>query len=657
MKLYNTMTNKIEEFKTIEENKVKMYVCGPTVYNYIHLGNARPIVVFDTLARYFKYKGMEVDYVQNFTDVDDKIINKSIEEGISASEVSEKYIKCFFEDINRLNILESVKRPKVTENMAEIIEIIQKLIDNGFAYEKDGDVYFEVKKYKDYGKLSNQKIEELELGARIDVSEIKKNPVDFALWKKKKDGEPFWESPWGQGRPGWHIECSAMAKKYLGDTFDIHGGGQDLVFPHHENEIAQSKCAYHGNFANYWLHNGFIQINGDKMSKSLGNFFLLREILEKFSGNVVRLFILSTHYRKPINFSFENMEDTKKALQNIVKSMNKFENIVEKYKNEKIENVKNSEFSQKIDEFDKKFEDAMDEDMNTPQALATIFDQIRETNKFISTNESEFSTIYYEIKKSYDSLKEKIENVFGIAIEVENVGMKFNMSSEKVDDFKDYVIKLIKRQLNYKEFWALKDISFKIKQGDRVGIVGLNGAGKSTLLKVISGVLKPTEGRVKISGSIAPLLELGAGFNKQYTGVENIYLYGAMLGHSKAFINEKFDEIVKFSELGDFINVPVKNYSSGMKSRLGFAIATIVEPDILILDEVLSVGDAKFRKKSTNKIKSMIENDVTVLFVSHSIEQVLELCNKAILLEKGHLVAYGNSEEIAELYQKKLDEK
>ena len=464
MKLYNTMTNKIEEFKTIEENKVKMYVCGPTVYNYIHLGNARPIVVFDTLARYFEHKGMEVEFVQNFTDVDDKIINKSLEEGTSASEVSEKYIKYFFEDISKLNILESVKRPKVTENMAEIIEIIQKLIDNRFAYEKDGDVYFEVKKYKDYGKLSNQKIEELELGARIDVSEIKKNPVDFALWKKKKDGEPFWKSPWGQGRPGWHIECSAMAKKYLGDTFDIHGGGQDLVFPHHENEIAQSKCAYHGNFANYWLHNGFIQINGDKMSKSLGNFFLLREILEKFSGNVVRLFILSTHYRKPINFSFENMEDTKKALQNIVKSMNKFEDIVEKYKNEKIENVKNSEFSQKIDEFDKKFEEAMDEDMNTPQALATIFDQIRETNKFISTNESEFSTIYYEIKKSYDSLKEKIENVFGIAIEAKNaVKEEEGENMELTKKLIELLIKLRSEARSEKNFKLSDEIRDELK--------------------------------------------------------------------------------------------------------------------------------------------------------------------------------------------------
>ncbi len=465
MKLYNTMTNKIEEFKTIDENKVKMYVCGPTVYNFIHLGNARPIVVFDTLTRYFRHKGMEVDFVQNFTDVDDKIINRAIEEGISASEVSSKYIDYFFEDIEKLNILKDVKRPKVTENMQEIIDIIQKLIDNGFAYEKNGDVYFEVKKYGDYGKLSNQKIEELELGARIDVSEIKKNPVDFALWKKKKDGEPFWESPWGKGRPGWHIECSAMAKKYLGDTFDIHGGGQDLIFPHHENEIAQSKCAYHGNFANYWLHNGFIQINGDKMSKSTGNFFLLREILEKFSGNTVRLFILSTHYRKPINFSFENMTDTKKALQNIVKSMNKFEEIVEKYKDEKTENIKNLEFSQKIDEFDKKFEVAMDEDMNTPQALATIFDQIRETNKFISTNENEFSTIYSEIKKSYDSLKQKIENVFGIVIETEN-SMKEEESEnmELTKKLIELLIKLRSEARSEKNFKLSDEIRDELKK-------------------------------------------------------------------------------------------------------------------------------------------------------------------------------------------------
>ncbi len=465
MKLYNTMTNKIEEFKTIEENKVKMYVCGPTVYNFIHLGNARPIVVFDTLARYFRHKGLEVDFVQNFTDVDDKIINRAIEEGIDASEVSSKYIDYFFEDTEKLNILQDVKRPKVTENMQEIIDIIQKLIDNGFAYEKNGDVYFEVKKYEDYGKLSNQKIEELELGARIDVSEIKKNPVDFALWKRKKDGEPFWESPWGKGRPGWHIECSAMAKKYLGDTFDIHGGGQDLVFPHHENEIAQSKCAYHGNFANYWLHNGFIQINGDKMSKSTGNFFLLREILEKFSGNAVRLFILSTHYRKPINFSFENMTDTKKALQNIVKSMNKFEEIVEKYKDENTENVKNLEFSQKIDEFDKKFEDAMDEDMNTPQALATIFDQIRETNKFISTNEGEFSTIYSEIKKSYDSLKQKIENVFGIAIEAENaVKEEEGENMELTKKLIELLIKLRSEARSEKNFKLSDEIRDELKK-------------------------------------------------------------------------------------------------------------------------------------------------------------------------------------------------
>ena len=461
MKFYNTLSNKTEEFVPIEENKVKMYVCGPTVYNYIHLGNARPIIVFDVLARYFKYKNFEVEFVQNFTDIDDKIIKRANEENISCDEVTKKYIEAFFADTKELNISENVKRPKVTENMPEIIEIIQKLINNGFAYEKDGDVYFEVKKYAEYGKLSNQKIDELEIGARIDASEIKKDPLDFALWKKKKDGEPYYESPWSEGRPGWHIECSAMSRKYLGGTFDIHGGGQDLVFPHHENEIAQSKCAYHGNFANYWLHNGFIQIDGDKMSKSLGNFFLLREILEKFSGNVVRLFIISTHYRKPINFSFENMEDTKKTLQNIVKSMNKFENILEKNTTTTLE--KDEEFCEKINEFDKKFVAAMDEDMNTPQALATIFDQIRETNKFISKNENKLNEFNFEIKKSYESLKRKIEDVLGIKIEIENIE-KSNENSELTKNLIELLIKIRTNARSEKNFKLSDEIRDELKK-------------------------------------------------------------------------------------------------------------------------------------------------------------------------------------------------
>ena len=449
MKLYNTMSNKIEEFEPIEAGKVKMYVCGPTVYNYIHLGNARPIVVFDVLARYFKYRGYDVTYVQNFTDVDDKIIKRANEEGISSQEVSEKYIQGFFEDIEPLNILKDIKRPKVTENMSEIIETIKELIKNGYAYEIEGNVFFNVKKYEDYGKLSNQKIDELEIGARVDVMEIKNDPLDFAIWKKKKDGEPYWDSPWGQGRPGWHIECSAMSKKYLGNSFDIHGGGQDLIFPHHENEIAQSKCAYHGHFAKYWLHNGFIQVNGDKMSKSTGNFFLLREILGKFLGNVIRLFILSTHYRKPVNFSFEDIETTKKTLQNITSSMKRFEKMTEVLSNGNSEkiisdfsdslNVDNDIdnktvpneineiikiFKEKIKDFDIKFIGAMDEDMNTPQALATIFDQIRETNRFsdiiekMSEDERKNNSelLYNALVLSHRNLKTKIEDVLGVLL-------------------------------------------------------------------------------------------------------------------------------------------------------------------------------------------------------------------------------------------------
>lgn len=471
MRFYNTMSNKIEEFETIEKGKVKMYVCGPTVYNYIHLGNARPIIVFDTLARYFKYRGYDVTYIQNFTDVDDKIIKRANEEGISVKEVTEKYIKGFFEDIESLNISDDIVRPKVTENMPEIIEIIKKLINEGFAYEKDGNVFFEVKKFEEYGNLSNQKIDELEIGARVDIMEEKNNPLDFALWKRKKEGEPYWDSPWGQGRPGWHIECSAMAKKYLGDTFDIHGGGQDLVFPHHENEIAQSRCAYHGNFANYWLHNGFIQVNGDKMSKSLGNFFLLREILGKFPGNVVRLFILGTHYRKPINFSMDNMEDSRKTLKNIVTSMNNFSEIIEKFsgkgshEGEVSDNTGNNginEFKEKVNELDKKFMEAMDEDMNTPQALAVIFDQIKETKKFSVniSNGEEAEALNY----SYNSLRKKLEEVLGIVLFMEEENKNFKNNDKLTGNLIELLIKLRADARKEKNFKLSDEIRDNLKE-------------------------------------------------------------------------------------------------------------------------------------------------------------------------------------------------
>ena len=475
MRFYNTMSNKIEEFKTIEDGKVKMYVCGPTVYNYIHLGNARPIIVFDTLARYFKYRGYDVTYIQNFTDVDDKIIKRSNEEGISVEQVTEKYIEGFFEDIEPLNISDDIIRPKVTENIPEIIEIIKKLINEGFAYEKDGNVFFEVKKFEEYGHLSNQKIDELEIGARVNVMEEKNNPLDFALWKRKKEGEPYWDSPWGQGRPGWHIECSAMARKYLDDTFDIHGGGQDLIFPHHENEIAQSRCAYHGNFANYWLHNGFIQVNGDKMSKSLGNFFLLREILGKFPGNVVRLFILGTHYRKPINFSMDNIEDSRKTLKNIVSAMNGFSGIIEKFsdkvphKGEISDNAVNNgenksinEFKEKVDELDRQFIEAMDEDMNTPQALAAIFDQLKETKKF-SVNISNLEKVE-ALQYSYSSLKKKIEDVLGIAIIMEEESGNLKNNDKLTGNLIELLIKLRADARKEKNFKLSDEIRDSLKE-------------------------------------------------------------------------------------------------------------------------------------------------------------------------------------------------
>ncbi|CAM3448012.1 cysteine--tRNA ligase [Pseudostreptobacillus hongkongensis] len=403
MKIYNSYTNELEEFKPIKPNNLSIYVCGPTVYNYIHIGNARPIILFDVLARYFKSLGYKINFVQNFTDIDDKIINRSNELNIKFNELSEKYIKAFLEDISNLNILEDVKRPKVSENMPEIIEMIQNLIDEGYAYESMGDVFFEVSKYSEYGKLSNQKIQDLEIGARVEENTNKKNPIDFALWKKMKEGEPYWDSPWSKGRPGWHIECSVMSKKYLGNNFDIHGGGIDLLFPHHENEIAQSRCSCHGEnkFANYWMHNGFLEINGEKMSKSLGNYKLLRDILEKYDGSIIRLFMLSTHYRKPINFTLEGLDAAKRTISSIYDTLERYAKL-EKDSNSNIE-ARNA-----IIEFEEKFKDAIEDDLNTPLAIASIHEFIKKINKLITIDS--FKEIDYVVEK----IKYYLEEVLGV---------------------------------------------------------------------------------------------------------------------------------------------------------------------------------------------------------------------------------------------------
>lgn len=403
MKLYNTLTRKKEEFIPLEEGKVKMYVCGPTVYDYIHIGNARPYVIFDTIRRYMEYKGYEVTYVQNFTDVDDKIINKANKEGVESTVISERYIQEALKDAEGLNVKPATYNPKVTEEMDNIIEMIKALIDKGYAYEVKGSVYFDTKSFKDYGKLSGKNIDDLEAGARIEVDKEKKNPMDFVLWKPKKPGEPSWDSPWGDGRPGWHIECSVMAKKYLGNTIDIHAGGEDLVFPHHENEIAQSEAANDAQFAKYWLHNGFINIDNKKMSKSLGNFFTLREIVAEVPYDVVRFFILSGHYRSPINFSRELMEAAGNGLdriKNCIKSLT----FIEQNTSGNMTEVEKA----LLDEADKyrvNFENAMDDDFNTADAVTAIF----EITKFANLNVNEQSS-----KEFVSGIKAKILNLCNI---------------------------------------------------------------------------------------------------------------------------------------------------------------------------------------------------------------------------------------------------
>lgn len=400
MRIYNTLTRKKEEFKPIEEGKARIYVCGPTVYNYFHIGNARPFVVFDTLRKYLEYRGYKVKFVQNFTDVDDKIINKAREEGVTAPEISEKYIAEYFKDAAALNVKKADVHPKVSEHIPEIIDFVSTLIDRGYAYEVNGDVYFSTRKFKGYGKLSKQNIEDLEAGARIAVGEIKEDPLDFALWKaQKEDDEIAWDCPWGKGRPGWHIECSAMAKKHLGDTIDIHAGGQDLQFPHHENEIAQSECCNGVPFANYWMHNGYITIDNEKMSKSKGNFFTVRDILEDYSGEVIRFFLLSGHYRNPINFSDALMEQAKAGLARMENAKENLKHLIANSGGEMTDDEKAA-----LDGYDKYREEfiaAMDDDLNTADAISAIFELVTAINTAVKDGASrEFA------QKSLDTLME-----------------------------------------------------------------------------------------------------------------------------------------------------------------------------------------------------------------------------------------------------------
>ena len=408
MKILNTLTRKKEEFKPINEGKVGIYVCGPTVYDYIHIGNARPMIVFDTLRRYLEYKGYDVNYVSNFTDVDDKIIKRANEEGVDASVISERYIAEVKKDMAALNVREATTHPKATEEIPDMIEMVKTLIEKDYAYEVNGTVYFRTRKFKDYGKLSKKNIDDLRSGNRdllVSGVDEKEDPLDFVLWKPKKEGEPSWPSPWGDGRPGWHLECSVMSKKYIGDVIDIHAGGEDLIFPHHENEIAQSEAANGTEFARYWMHNGFLKINNEKMSKSLGNFFTVREIAEKYPLQVIRFFMLSAHYRSPLNFSADLVEAAKNSLERVLTAVDRLKGI------KGVDGDADQAVSDAVAAYVKKYEDAMDDDLNTADAISVIFELVKYANVNV-TDESTSASVELVL-----STIEKLCDILGIITE------------------------------------------------------------------------------------------------------------------------------------------------------------------------------------------------------------------------------------------------
>lgn len=440
MKIYNTMTRQKEEFVPLDKNEVKIYACGPTVYNYIHIGNARPLCVFDVLRRYLEYRGYHVKFVQNFTDIDDKIIKRANEEGTTYDKISEKYIQEFWTDADGLNFKHATVHPKATENIDEIISIIQSLVEKGYAYEAGGDVYFRTLKFKEYGKLSHQPIEDLESGARIAIGEVKEDPLDFALWKGAKPGEPYWNSPWGKGRPGWHIECSAMNRKYLGNTIDIHCGGKDLVFPHHENEIAQSECANGCTFARYWMHNGYINVDNVKMSKSLGNFKTVREIADVYGYEVIRYFLISAHYRSPINYNIDIIEQCKSALERLYTCRDSLDFALKNAENEPCEN--DDQLISLFESRKNEFITAMDDDLNTADGIAALFELTKDINTHILS------------KKVSKNVCEQAARIFDELCDV--LGLLYNRKSNDLSDDIEALIEKRETARKNKD-WATAD--------------------------------------------------------------------------------------------------------------------------------------------------------------------------------------------------------